>query len=761
LRNIRSVAGLLFGFSVVIAFAIAIYTANVFFSNALYIRDAREAAKRISWELGEYLDRGRAPRLTADLAHEGYARKPDLLETPPMLRSTLDGLDARRNASAATDMRIDRFVNHLESHEDVSTVAIVWFAGHDGEAADVLLPRASTDVLARAHAQLRTLVRDVRATAAPAVDVGKGVLGLGGGMSLIAIPIAQEGQLAGTVVVTYDQKNTGVFLTDILRFGVAIVVTLLFVAMGLAALFVWMRFRDRLNASKTIQFLAHHDALTSLPNRTVFNTKLTEALRLAHAKASNIAVILIDLDKFKDVNDTHGHAAGDLFLQIVSDRLSAVFSRHLVARLSGDEFAVLLATDADRESVTRLAEAMLAATEMPTRIDGKDIPVSVSMGIAQATDAAWRASRLLHCADLALYRAKHDGRSTYAWYTADMDADAKERKKLETDLRKALKEDQFRLLYQPQFSLGDLKLTGYESLLRWEHPERGTISPAIFIPIAEEAGLIEDIGFWVLRRACAEAAAWNDQSLSVSVNVSAAQFKPGNTERHVFEALQASGLNPRRLEIEITESLLIANTAAVVQTLTEVRALGVSVAMDDFGTGYSSLSYLSRFPFDTIKIDRSFVATLGSNGTTDAIIASIVGLGRSLGVTITAEGVENEEQVTLLRAAGCDKVQGFLFGRPMDLSNELESANAARQQEKNRAFLAKRRSSYGLPSPADAAITDGTAISLPEANASDQGSGETAASNGEATADADMTPKVDDGPVAGRTNGSRGESTYG
>ena len=297
-------------------------------------------------------------------------------------------------------------------------------------------------------------------------------------------------------------------------------------------------------------------------------------------------------------------------------------------------------------------------------IDGKEIKISLSIGIARASDGSWRSSRLLHCADLALYRAKHSGRSTFAWYTAEMDADAQKRKEIEEGLVKALRLDQFEVLYQPQYSLIDNKLKAYESLIRWEHPSKGTISPELFIPVAEDCGLIEAIGDWVLFHACREAASWPDQSLRVAVNVSAAQFKPGVTEQKVAQALETSGLAPERLEIEITESLLIANTNAVVATLNNIREMGVSIAMDDFGTGYSSLSYLSRFPFDKIKIDRSFIKPLGKNASTDAIVTSIIGLGRSLDVQITAEGVENQEQVTLLRAAGCNLVQGYLLGRP-------------------------------------------------------------------------------------------------
>jgi len=431
-----------------------------------------------------------------------------------------------------------------------------------------------------------------------------------------------------------------------------------------AGILLWMRFYDQVRTNRDIQYLAHHDTLTGLPNRAVFNARLTEALRLAQAKASNIGVMLIDVDKFKEINDTHGHGIGDVFLQIVGERLKAVFGNHLVARLSGDEFAVLLTSVSDPGRMTRLATEMLAATEAPCVVDGKEIRISLSIGLARASDGSWRASRLLHCADLALYRAKHSGRSVFSWYTPGLDAEAQKRKEIEEGLVKALKFDQFKLLYQPQYALKDGSLKGYEALIRWDHPSKGMIRPDVFIPIAEDTGLIEEIGTWVLNRACLEAALWENQSRRVAVNVSPAQFVAGETHKRVAQALQNSRLDPRRLEIEITESLLISNTDAVIETLRQIREMGVSIAMDDFGTGYSSLSYLSLFPFDKIKIDQAFIANLGKDASTDAIVTSIIGLGRSLDVTITAEGVETEEQTVLLSAAGCDLVQGFMFGKP-------------------------------------------------------------------------------------------------
>jgi len=440
-----------------------------------------------------------------------------------------------------------------------------------------------------------------------------------------------------------------------------------------AGILLWMRFYDQVRTNRDIQFLAHHDTLTGLPNRAVFNARLTEALRLAQAKASNIGVMLIDVDKFKEINDTFGHGIGDVFLQIVGERLKAVFGNHLVARLSGDEFAVMLTSISDPGRMTRLAADMISATDAPCTIDGKDIKISLSIGLARATDGSWRASRLLHCADLALYRAKHSGRSTFSWYTPGLDAEAQKRKEVEEGLVKALKFDQFKLLYQPQYALKDGALKGFEALIRWEHPTKGMIRPDIFIPIAEDTGLIEEIGTWVLNHACHEAALWSDRSRRVAVNVSPAQFIAGETQKRVAQALQNSRLDPRRLEIEITESLLISNTEAVIETLRQIRDMGVSIAMDDFGTGYSSLSYLSLFPFDKIKIDKAFIQDLGKDASTNAIVTSIVGLGRSLDVTITAEGVETEEQAVLLSAAGCDLVQGYMFGKP-DTVAKHESA---------------------------------------------------------------------------------------
>ncbi|MCC4243065.1 putative bifunctional diguanylate cyclase/phosphodiesterase [Stappia indica] len=699
MRNLKTLLGIFVGVLIVAGFAGTIQATNVFFSKAIYTRDAQETARRLDRDLNHHLLRdGKLADVHAAFADESLRRSIDSVDAEGEVDREDTGdartVDATGPALPTANPRADReaslteFLEEIDSTDLATTVAMLRFApGAVSLSEASVLPRIDPQALEQLAPRIENLMRSLASGEQRAVDIPSTLFGKRSGATLLAVPIRDGNTVEGAIILFYDQATTGLFLTEVVQIGIAILIAMIFVAVGLAALFMWMRFRDRLKASKTIQFLAHHDALTGLPNRTVFSTKLNEALRLASARAGNLAVMLIDVDKFKAINDTHGHAAGDLFLQVIADRLSNVFGNHLVARLSGDEFAVLIARDLDRKAVTQLASSMIAATRIPTRIDGKDIPISLSIGVAQASEAAWRASRLLHCADLALYRAKHSGRSTYIWYTPDMDAEAQKRKALEGDLRKALAQDEFRLLYQPQFSLRDLKLTGYEALLRWEHPERGTISPTVFIPIAEDAGLIEEIGAWVLLHACREASRWRDTSLTVAVNISPAQFSPGQTEERVAHALKVSGLAPERLEVEITESLLISDTNAVVKTLTQIRQMGVSVAMDDFGTGYSSLSYLSRFPFDTIKIDRSFVATVGKNPTTDAIIASIVGLGRSLEVTITAEGVEDELQVALLRAAGCDKVQGFLFGKPMDLTDQSASDTVALAQQTRREKL--------------------------------------------------------------------------
>ena len=374
-------------------------------------------------------------------------------------------------------------------------------------------------------------------------------------------------------------------------------------------------------------------------------------------------VLCLDLDGFKAVNDTHGHAVGDALLRAVTARLRRqVRAGETLARLGGDEFAVVMAGGLAEASKT--SGRMVNALATPFEIDGNIVHVGVSIGIAVAPADGDTHEELLRHADLALYRAKADGRGCYLAFEMDMDTALQARRTLEHDLRIALSEGQFELAYQPQVRVQDDHIIGFEALLRWRHPIRGVIPPGDFIPLAEESGLIVPIGDWVLREACREATRW-PADISIAVNVSAVQLRGPALYHSVIEALQASGLPPGRLELEVTETAMLNDSKAALDVMHRLRALGVRIAMDDFGTGYSSLNYLQSFPFDRIKIDRSFVQSLGHDGKSLAIVRAVVGLGSSLGVAVTAEGVENIEQLETLAAENCGELQGFFYSRPI------------------------------------------------------------------------------------------------
>jgi diguanylate cyclase (GGDEF)-like protein/PAS domain S-box-containing protein len=421
---------------------------------------------------------------------------------------------------------------------------------------------------------------------------------------------------------------------------------------------------ERRRAESQIAYMAHHDALTDLANRVLFRERLEQALASAKRRGNSLAVLCLDLDRFKDVNDSLGHETGDLLLKAVSARLrSCIRDGDLVARLGGDEFAVLQCVVHEPHDCASLASRIINIVGMPYEIDGQEIVIGTSVGIALDNEAKLAPDQLLKHADLALYRAKSDRRGTYRFFEPEMDAQLQARRLLEADLRKALANDEFELYYQPQINIRRHEISGFEALLRWRHPERGMVSPAEFIPVAEDIGLIAPLGDWVLERACAEAANW-PKDVKVAVNLSPVQFRNRTLVESVDKALTRSGLCPSRLELEITESVLLQDNETTVATLHQLRELGVCVAMDDFGTGYSSLSYLRSFPFDKIKIDQSFVRELTSRADCLAIVHSITRLGASLGMITTAEGVETEEQYQQLRAAGCTEVQGYYFGRP-------------------------------------------------------------------------------------------------
>jgi len=418
---------------------------------------------------------------------------------------------------------------------------------------------------------------------------------------------------------------------------------------------------ERRRAEARIAFMAHHDALTALPNRALLHERMQEMLARMARQGGGVATLCIDLDNFKWVNDTLGHPVGDLLLRAVSRRLSAQLRQDdLVARLGGDEFAVLQDGVTDPQDVTRLAERLVAAIAEPYNIDGHELSITGSIGIALAPGDGLDADRLLKSADIALYRAKSDGKGTFRFFEAEMDARIQARRLLELDLRAAIGTGALSVHYQPLINLATGDITGYEALVRWNHPERGFVAPADFIPLAEETGLITQIGAFVLNRACADAAAW-PLPLKIAVNLSPRQFRAGNLLPVVTEALAHAGLPAERLELEITETLLLDKTDLVLATLHALRALGVRISMDDFGTGYSSLSYLRSFPFDKIKIDRSFVTDMNANADSRAIVKAIVSMGSSLGITITAEGIETESDLARLKAHGCDEGQGYLF----------------------------------------------------------------------------------------------------
>ena len=420
---------------------------------------------------------------------------------------------------------------------------------------------------------------------------------------------------------------------------------------------------ERRRIEAKIAYMAQYDALTDLPNRV----KLYERLRqmLARPKrGDHVAVFCLDLDRFKDVNDAHGHPVGDLLLQSVAGRLrQCIRDADMVARLGGDEFAIVQAGASQPTDATSLASRLIEVIGAPYEIGGRQVAIELSIGIALVPNDGRDPEQLLKNADLALYRAKSDGRGLYRFFEPEMDARMQARRALEIDLCKAIANNEFELFYQPLVDMRTERVTGFEALIRWHHPERGMIPPLDFIGIAEETGLIGPIGDWVLRRACAEAATW-PSDVKIAVNLSPLQFKNKGLLRSVVSALAASGLSPNRLELEITESVLLQDGDTTLAMLHELRELGVRISMDDFGTGYSSLSYLRKFPFDKIKIDQTFIFDMSDHSDSLAIVRAVIAMGNGLGIATAAEGVETAEQFKQLKLEGCTEVQGYLFSPP-------------------------------------------------------------------------------------------------
>lgn len=436
---------------------------------------------------------------------------------------------------------------------------------------------------------------------------------------------------------------------------------------------------ERTRAEEKIAHMAHYDALTDLPNRVLFRERLEQELK-AIRPGEQLAVMYIDIDEFKSVNDALGHQIGDELLKAIADRLrSCLKDTDIAARLGGDEFAVIQTAIRSHTETMQLLAAIYQAIREPIDCVGHLITTDASVGIALAPADGLDLDRLLRNADLALYGAKSDGRRTYRFFEADMDARAKARRSLELELRQAIADGSFELHYQPLLHLEADRVSCCEALLRWRHPERGTISPADFIPVAEETGLINDLGHWVLNTACREAVNWPDH-VHVAVNVSPIQFKSQTLALNVAAALAASGLAASRLELEITEAVLIRDDEAALDILHQLRELGVRVALDDFGIGYSSLSYLQRFPFDKIKIDRAFIKDLTGAGASSTIVQAVVNIAAASDMTTTAEGVETEQQRNMLHILGCTEMQGYLFSRPVPATDIRKLLSSYREK---------------------------------------------------------------------------------
>lgn len=418
---------------------------------------------------------------------------------------------------------------------------------------------------------------------------------------------------------------------------------------------------------RRIARLAFNDVLTGLPNRTMFQQQLDLHLRTMEGSESIFALHCLGLDHFKSINDTLGHAVGDALLVEAAKRMCEVAKGCFVGRLGGDEFVIIQMIHRNRDEIDKLARALIDKVQMPMTIEGHDIVASTSIGIAIAREDGRDAETLLRSADLALDRAKDAGRGTFFFFEESLNKAAQERRQIETDLRHAIEHGELELYFQPLFDLEANQIGSFEALMRWNHPTRGLISPVDFIPIAEDTGLIVPMGAWAMQEACRHAMHWPEH-IRVAVNVSSVQFHRPGLESIVLQALAKSGLAPNRLEIEITESIFLAGSEATLKVLHSLRGLGIRIALDDFGTGYSSLSYLQQFPFDKLKIDRSFIQDLLSRPGAIAVVKAITDLAAAMGMETTAEGVEETAQLEELRAQGCSSVQGFLFSRPVRAS---------------------------------------------------------------------------------------------
>ena len=439
---------------------------------------------------------------------------------------------------------------------------------------------------------------------------------------------------------------------------------------------------ERKHSEQRIEHMALHDALTDLPNRAAFNDCIISTIALAAGSRESFALLCMDLDRFKAVNDVFGHAIGDALLREVARRLSAACQGTFFARLGGDEFAVITPAGVQPAAAEALAERLTAALDSDIEINGNMLRVGLTIGIGIYPQNGIDAPTLVANTDAALFRAKTEMRGSIRFFEVSMDKQLREKRALQQDLRSAISRDELALHYQPQAHI-DGDITGFEALMRWHHPRHGLVPPSTFIPLAEESGVIVELGEWILRTACREAASW-PRPLRIAVNLSPVQFQYGDLPRLVHEVLLESGLAPSRLELEITEGVLIGDFTRAVAILRRLKGLGVRIAMDDFGTGYSSLSYLQSFPFDKIKIDQTFVANLGHSQQAATIIRAVIALGRGLNLPVVAEGVETEEQLRFLASEHCNEIQGFFVGRPKPIEDYAEVVGRAGAQRRPR-----------------------------------------------------------------------------
>jgi diguanylate cyclase (GGDEF)-like protein len=485
------------------------------------------------------------------------------------------------------------------------------------------------------------------------------------------VPVVVKGKTVAIVEVYVDQTEKrndyrNAFLVSTLALGV-----LMALAFGIPAVAWRRRTNEKRIAEDRAKFLAFHDSLTGLPNRAALTEKIGGALVNLHGRAETLAMHCVDIDHFKDINDTLGYETGDALIQAVAGRLRALAGTNdFVARLGGDEFVVLRAGLPVGDAALPFGHAIVQDLARPYGLAGQEVRVTASVGIAVAPENGEDVARLMKTADLALYHAKTSGRNAATVFSSAMEADLAERLRLERAIREAVAGDRFELHFQPAVQMPARRLVGFEALLRLRDENGVPIPPAVFIPIAEQIGMIGVIGAWVLREACKVAATWPSH-LKVAVNLSPAQFSTGDLRQIVADALAGAGLEPRRLELEITEGLLLKDSEAVLNVLRRLKDSGVGIVMDDFGTGYSSLSYLWKFPFDKLKIDRAFMLALEAQDHENAetIVKTIIDLGQSLNVTVTVEGVENDRQLDFVEMAGCDEIQGYYFARPLPVAD--------------------------------------------------------------------------------------------